>query len=97
MFDRYEGGELAVLVHVFFSQEKDIDDLQEFESLVTSAGVKPVQIITGSRRAPHSKYYVGEGKAEEIAEAVKASGADVVLFNHALSPAQERNLERLCE
>ncbi|MEJ1594605.1 GTPase HflX, partial [Escherichia coli] len=52
MFDRYEGGELAVLVHVFFSQEKDIDDLQEFESLVTSAGVKPVQIITGSRRAP---------------------------------------------
>ena len=56
-----------------------------------------IQTITGSRRAPHSKYYVGEGKAEEIAEAVKASGADVVLFNHALSPAQERNLERLCE
>ncbi|HEJ9487700.1 GTPase HflX [Proteus sp. GOKU] len=97
MFDRYEGGELAVLVHVFFSQEKDVDDLQEFESLVTSAGVKPVQIITGNRKAPHPKYYVGEGKAEEIAEAVKASGADVVLFNHALTPAQERNLERLCE
>ncbi|NHW59283.1 GTPase HflX, partial [Escherichia coli] len=49
MFDRYEGGELAVLVHVFFSQEKNVDDLQEFESLVTSAGVKPVQIITGNR------------------------------------------------
>lgn len=97
MFDRYEGGEHAVLVHVFFSQEKDIDNLEEFESLVTSANVKPVQIITGSRRAPHRKYYVGEGKAEEIAEAVQASGADVVLFNHALSPAQERNLERLCQ
>lgn len=52
-------------------------DLQEFESLVTSAG-KPVQ-INRSRRAPHSKYYVGEGKVEEIAEAVKASGADVVI------------------
>ncbi len=65
LFDRYEGGELAVLVHVFFSQEKDIDDLQEFESLVTSAGVKPVQIITGSRRAPHSKYYVGKVKRKK--------------------------------
>ncbi|MBD2783223.1 GTPase HflX [Xenorhabdus sp. DI] len=97
MFDRYEGGELAVLVHVFFSQEKDTENLSEFESLVTSAGVSPVQIVTGSRKAPHPKYFVGEGKAEEIAEAVKNSGADVVLFDHALSPAQERNLERLCQ
>jgi GTP-binding protein HflX len=97
LFDRYEGGELAVLVHVFFDQEKDIDNLAEFESLVTSAGVKPVQIVTGSRKAPHPKFFVGEGKAEEIAEAVEASGADVVLFNHTLSPAQERNLERVCQ
>ncbi|MDX7990164.1 ribosome rescue GTPase HflX [Xenorhabdus littoralis] len=97
MFDRYEGGELAVLVHVFFSQEKDTENLNEFESLVTSAGVSPVQIVTGSRKAPHPKYFVGEGKAEEIADAVKNSGSDVVLFNHTLSPAQERNLERLCE
>ncbi|MBD2811337.1 GTPase HflX [Xenorhabdus sp. Vera] len=97
MFDRYEGGELAVLVHVFFSQEKDTENLSEFESLVTSAGVSPVQIVTGSRKAPHPKYFVGEGKAEEIADAVKSSGADVVLFNHTLSPAQERNLERLCQ
>ncbi|MBS9431443.1 ribosome rescue GTPase HflX [Photorhabdus hainanensis] len=97
MFERYEGGEQAVVVHVFFSQDKDTDNLSEFESLVTSAGVVPVQIVTGSRKAPHPKYFVGEGKAEEIAEAVQASGADVVLFNHALSPAQERNLERLCQ
>ncbi|OCA52491.1 ribosome rescue GTPase HflX [Photorhabdus namnaonensis] len=97
MFERYEGGEQAVVVHVFFSQDKDTDNLSEFESLVISAGVVPVQIVTGSRKAPHPKYFVGEGKAEEIAEAVQASGADVVLFNHALSPAQERNLERLCQ
>ncbi|MCC8464597.1 ribosome rescue GTPase HflX [Photorhabdus bodei] len=97
MLERYEGGEQAVVVHVFFSQDKDTDNLSEFESLVTSAGVVPVQIVTGSRKAPHPKYFVGEGKAEEIAEAVQASGADVVLFNHALSPAQERNLERLCQ
>ncbi|EHY1281316.1 GTPase HflX [Salmonella enterica subsp. enterica serovar Infantis] len=97
MFDRYDAGEQAVLVHIYFSQDKDMEDLQEFESLVSSAGVEAMQVITGSRKAPHQKYFVGEGKAVEIAEAVKATGAAVVLFDHALSPAQERNLERLCE
>ncbi|SPP32038.1 GTPase HflX [Arsenophonus endosymbiont of Aleurodicus floccissimus] len=97
MFDRHEGGELAVLVHVFFSNEKDTENLIEFESLVISAGIKPVQIITGNRKSPQAKYFVGEGKAEEIAAAVKDSNANVVLFDHTLSPSQERNLERLCQ
>lgn len=97
MFERYEAGERAILVHLYFSQDKDTDDLLEFESLVSSAGIESLQVITGSRKAPHSKYFVGEGKAEEIAQAVKATDAFVVLFNHALTPAQERNLERLCE
>ncbi len=97
MFDRYDTGEQAILVHIFFSQDKDMEDLQEFESLVSSAGVDALHVITGSRKAPHPKFYVGEGKAEEIAEAVKTSGASVVLFDHALSPAQERNLESLCQ
>lgn len=97
MFDRYEAGEQAVLVHVYFTQDKDTEDLNEFESLVSSAGVEALQVITGNRKAPHSKYFVGEGKAQEIADVVQATGASVVLFNHALSPAQERNLERLCQ
>ncbi|WP_342222725.1 ribosome rescue GTPase HflX [Yersinia enterocolitica] len=97
MFDHYEGGEQAVLVHIYFSQDKNSEDLREFEALVSSAGVEALQIVTGSRKAPHPKFFVGEGKAVEIADAVKASGASVVLFDHALSAAQERNLERLCE
>lgn len=97
MFDRYDAGEQAVLVHIYFSQDRDMEDLQEFEALVSSAGVEALRVVTGSRKAPHPKYFVGEGKAVEIAEAVKASGASVVLFDHALSPAQERNLEALCE
>ncbi|MEH2922541.1 ribosome rescue GTPase HflX [Samsonia erythrinae] len=97
MFDRYESGERAILVHVYFSQDKDTEDLLEFESLVSSAGIESLQVVTGSRKAPHPKYFVGEGKAEEIAQVVKATGAFVVLFDHALTPAQERNLERLCE
>ena len=97
MFDRYDAGEQAVLVHIWFSQDKETEDLQEFETLVSSSGVEALRVITGSRKAPHPKYFVGEGKAVEIAEAVKATGASVVIFDHALSPAQERNLERLCE
>lgn len=97
MFDRYDGGEQAVLVHIWFTQDRETEDLQEFESLVSSAGVETLQVVTGTRKAPHPKFFVGEGKAIEIADAVKATGASVVLFDHALSPAQERNLEALCQ
>lgn len=51
MFDRYEAGEQAVLVHIYFSQDKDTEDLSEFESLVSSAGVEALQVVTGSRKA----------------------------------------------
>ncbi|WP_422614313.1 ribosome rescue GTPase HflX, partial [Candidatus Regiella insecticola] len=102
MFDRYEVGERSVLVHISFSpypdaSNKNNEDLQEFESLVFSAGVEVLKTVTGSRKVPDAKYFVGKGKAEEIADTVKTMGASVVLFNHALSPAQERNLERLCQ
>ncbi|WP_086981617.1 ribosome rescue GTPase HflX [Vibrio aphrogenes] len=97
MFDRYESGEQAVLVHVNFTQEGEWEDLSEFEMLVSSAGVTSLQVVTGSRQSPHTKYYVGTGKAQEIADTVKAVGAEIVIFNHALSPAQERNLEYLCQ
>lgn len=97
MFDRYESGERAVLVHINFTQEGEWEDLAEFEMLVSSAGVEALQVVTGSRQSPHPKYYVGEGKAQEIATAVQSTGAEIVIFNHALSPAQERNLEALCQ
>ncbi len=97
MFDRYEAGERAVLVHINFTQQGEWEDLSECEMLVSSAGVETLQVITGSRQSPHPKYFVGEGKAQEIAQAIKATEADVVIFNHSLSPAQERNLEALCQ
>ena len=97
MFDRYEAGEQAVLVHVNFSDENSKEDLSELELLVSSAGVNAVEVITTSRSAPHAKFFVGSGKAEEIAAAVKAHDANVVIFNHALSPSQERNLEAVCK
>jgi GTP-binding protein HflX len=95
LFDRYEAGEQAVLVHVDFSDESNKEDVNELQMLVSSAGVKTASVLTTSRRAPHAKYFVGSGKAQEIADTVQAIGADVVIFNHQLSPSQERNLEAL--
>ncbi|MBW8191029.1 GTPase HflX [Neiella marina] len=97
MFDRYQAGEQAVLVHIDFSDEHEREDLRELEMLVESAGVNVQGVVRGSRKAPHPKYFVGGGKAEEIAQAVKLYDANIIIFNHALSPAQERNLEQLCE
>lgn len=97
MFDRYKAGEQAVLVHVDFADENSKEDLNELQMLVSSAGVETLAIVTGSRHAPSTKYFVGSGKAEEIASAVAASEANVVIFNHSLSPSQERNLESLCK
>lgn len=97
MFERYESGEQAVLVHINFTQEGEWEDLSEFQMLVTSSGANILQTVTGSRQSPNPKYFVGEGKAQEIADTVRALDAEIVIFNHALSPAQERNLERLCE
>ncbi|HID48799.1 MAG TPA: GTPase HflX, partial [Chromatiales bacterium] len=95
MFERPEGGERAILVHLDFPAEADREQLQEFQELTVSAGVEPVAIVRGSRSAPHPRYFAGTGKAEEIRDQVKARRAELVLFNHALSPVQERNLEAL--
>ena len=86
----------AIVVHVFFAQDKNTDDLQEFLLLADSANVDVLDTITTSRSTPQAKYFVGEGKAQEIADAVQSHNADVVLFNHQLTPAQTRNLESLC-
>ncbi|UXM81998.1 GTPase HflX [Shewanella seohaensis] len=97
MFDRYEAGETAVLVHIDFSDEERREDLVELQLLVESAGARSVGVITGSRRSPDRKFFIGSGKAEELAALVAATEANVVIFNHALSPAQERNLEQVCQ
>ena len=71
------------------------DELSEFEALARSAGAEVLRVVTGTRRAPDPRLYIGSGKAEEIRALVAETGADLVLFDHALSPSQERNLEAL--
>ncbi len=92
-FDRPESGELAVLVNLNVSQSVVSNDPREFEELVLSAGGDPVAFLSGQRSSPGSKYFIGAGKLEELRELVKAHCAELVIFNHELSPSQERNLE----
>ena len=96
-FERHEGGERAIIVHLDIRQIQDPDDLNEFELLADSAGANRLALVTGSRARPDAKYFVGSGKAQEIAELVREYDADIVLFNHNLSPSQERNIEALVQ
>ncbi|UXN36086.1 GTPase HflX [Avibacterium paragallinarum] len=87
----------GIIVQAFFSAEKNLDDLNEFQLLAKSAQVEIAATITTSRATPQAKYFIGQGKAEEIAQAVQTYNANVILVNHCLTPAQTRNLEALCE
>ena len=92
-FDRPDSGERAVLVHLDLQRPQDCEDLREFEALALSAGADPVACVRGRREAPDARYFVGSGKLQTIRDTVQQHDAQLVLFNHALSPSQERNLE----
>ena len=92
-FERPDFGERAILVHLNLSSESEPEDVGEFEELVRSAGGLSVALITGSRNAPNAKFFVGTGKLDEITHSVSEHNADLVIFNHNLSPSQERNIE----
>lgn len=94
-FERHQGGERAILVHLCMRHEQQFDDdLDEFRLLASSAGVEELAILQGQRQRPDPRLYAGSGKVEELRQLVEQHEADVVLFNHELTPAQERNIER---
>src|SRR5580658_8360527 len=95
MFERPRAGERAVLVRLGLGAPVRPEDLEEFARLARSAGAVPVATITGRRDRPDSRYFIGSGKAEEIASTARAQNAELILFDHPLSPSQERNLEKL--
>ena len=95
MFERPRGGERAVLVRIGLGGPVENEDLEEFSQLAESAGVTAAVTVTGRRERPDPRFFVGSGKAEEIRQAAVDSCAEVVLVDHALSPSQERNLEKL--
>ena len=95
MFERPASGESAILVCLGLARGVTEDEVEEFEELARSAGARPALTLRVTRSEPHPRLFIGTGKAEELRDHVKELGAELVLFDHALSPSQERNLERL--
>lgn len=96
-FDRPASGEAAVLVNLTLDSDGGAIDPREFELLALSAGGDPVAFVSGHRAAPQARTFVGSGKLEEIEGLVREHEAELVIFNHSLSPSQERNLEQVLQ
>ena len=94
MIERPAAGERAVIVQLDFGQPDLADQLDELRLLTASAGGLVVAEVFGARASPDPKTFAGKGKVHEIAAMLTAGEADLVIFNHELTPAQERNLER---
>ncbi len=94
MHERPAGGERAVIVQLDLGQPDLEDELAEVRLLAESAGAEVVAEVGGRRQSPDPKTFAGKGKVQEIAAMLAAGQSDLVIFNHQLSPAQQRNLER---
>jgi GTP-binding protein HflX len=84
----------AIIVCLDFGDADYDEGVQEVVRLVESAGAPRHKVVGGRRTRPDPKFYAGSGKIEEIGRAAAELNAAFVVFNHALSPAQERNIER---
>jgi GTP-binding protein HflX len=93
-FERPDSGEVAILVQIGMEDMQDEADAREFEELAISAGAIPADLVVASRRLTTPRFLIGTGKLEELQAAIALHGAELVLFNHTLSPSQERNLEK---
>ena len=95
MIERPKGGERVVLVHLLLRTAPILSDTEEFRELALAAGVEIVEIIKTTRDVPDAKLCIGSGKVKALQAIVAAHAAQLILFDHALTPAQERNLERV--
>ncbi|WP_349615812.1 ribosome rescue GTPase HflX [Azotobacter salinestris] len=96
-FERPGGGERAILVHLEGQDPEAREDPQEFQELARSAGADVVAFVGVARHQPSAKYLIGTGKVGELHDLVRTEQAELVIFNHVLTPSQERNLERAFE
>ena len=94
MFERPRSGERCLLLHVGIKRSCFDDETQEFRALAHSAGATVVDELHTRRERPDPRYFIGQGKTDELAQRVADTGAELVLVNQPLSPSQERNLER---
>ena len=97
LFERPSGGDAAILVSVDFGDTDYEESLDELRQLSTSAGLSIRGTIEGKRISPDAKHFIGSGKADELAQMMQASESKIAVFNHDLTPSQQRNLERLLQ
>lgn len=97
LFERPSGGEAAILVSVDFGETDYEESLNELRQLTMSAGLSIRGTVEGKRSTPDAKLFIGSGKADELMQMMQASEANIAVFNHDLSPSQQRNLERLLQ
>jgi len=93
MFERPDVGDRALIVALALGRGDHGDRMAEISALAASAGARVVAEVKGRRERPDAALFAGKGKVEEIAERKAESGADLVIFDHSLSGAQQRNLE----
>ncbi|WP_036303523.1 GTPase HflX [Methylotenera sp. L2L1] len=97
LFDRPSGGEAAILVSVDFGENDYEESLEELRQLSLSAGLAVLGKVEGKRSAPDAKLFIGSGKADELSQMMRATESNIAVFNHDLTPSQQRNLERLLQ
>jgi len=97
MIERPAAGERAVVVQLDFGADDIAEQIEEVKLLAESAGASVCAVVHGRRQSPDPATYAGKGKVQEVAAEVVAHDANLVIFNHELSPAQERNLERVLQ
>ena len=95
MFERPQSGERTVLVHASSDGLPDSSERDEFAELARSAGAVIAAELLSSRRRPDPRYYSGKGKLDELRALIDDTDAELVIFSAALSPSQERTLERV--
>jgi GTP-binding protein HflX len=94
LFERPQSGERAILVHAGPDGAPDDSEREEFVELACSAGAVIAGEIVSARKRPAPRFFIGKGKVEELRASVEAHEAEIVISGAALSPSQERNLER---
>jgi GTP-binding protein HflX len=97
MFERSKKGETALLIQPHAGGPPEEGQVEEFADLARSAGATVAHLMTARIDRPNPATLIGSGKLDEVKVAADASGADLVLVNHPLSPVQERNLEKALE
>jgi GTP-binding protein HflX len=97
LFERPSGGESAILVSVDFGESDYPESLEELRQLSLSAGLAVLGTIEGKRSAPDAKLFIGSGKADELLQVMRATESNIAVFNHDLTPSQQRNLERFLQ